>query len=90
MASFSGKGRNEGPKRRPGDTRRSRIGKPTVESLEQRRLLDASSNNPVWRATTNDVYDVKNGPMANLGPELITVYKEFSQYSQGGSQGTFQ
>ena len=88
MASFNGKGRNEGPKRRPGDPRRNRAERLNVESLEQRRMLDGS--NPVWHATTTDVTDIKNGPLANLGSDLVKLYSEYYQYSVNGSQGTFQ
>src|SRR5689334_11843105 len=85
MASFNGNGRNEGPKRRPGDPRRNRFGKPSIESLEHRRLLEGSP----WKSTTTDVFDFKNGPMANLGQDLGTVYREYYQFSQGGGQGQF-
>ncbi len=42
-----------------------------------------------WHPTSTNPYDVQNGPLANLGSDLITVYHDFVNYSQNGSKGTF-
>ncbi|WP_435005816.1 Ig-like domain-containing protein [Tundrisphaera lichenicola] len=80
MASFKGNGRDEASKRRAAENRRLRQGRPNLESLEQRRLLAAP-----WVPTSNDPYDVQNGPLANLGQDLITVYKEYNEFAKQGN-----
>ena len=52
-----------------------------LELLENRQLLAfAGSAPPVWHATTQDPLDAQNGPLANAGPILIQVYKEFQTF----------
>ena len=86
MSSNNGNGRGDGPKRRPGDPRRRRSAGPGMESLEERRLLDAGG---VWHPTSGNLADAQNGPMANLGGDLVQVYQDYLKYEQGGGVGTF-
>ncbi len=96
MGSNKGNGRGDGSKRRPGDLRRSRQGRPNLEPLEQRRLL---SNAPAigppgtapvgWHPTNTNPLDVENGPLANMGQQTIHIYQEYNAYLQGGSKGAF-
>jgi hypothetical protein len=74
MGSFKRNGRNQGPDRRRGDRDQRRRGFPNVESLEGRVMLDGTSP---WRPTSTDLSDVKNGPMANEGQDLINVYQAY-------------
>ena len=39
--------------------------------LEIRRLL---SGGPTWKPTDTNLLDAQNGPMANLGPDVVKVY----------------
>ncbi len=91
MGSSKGHGREDGSKRRDGDPRRRRQGRPRLEFLENRRLLAGVGTNPgvTWHPTSTDPYDVQNGPLANLGKDLIQVYHDFATYSQAGDKGTF-
>ncbi len=82
MGSFKGYGRHEGPKRRRNHRNPKREGLPSIEFLEARQLLTGDSSQipaPLWRPTDTNLYDVQNGPMANMGQELISVYKAFIQ-----------
>jgi len=38
---------------------------------------------PLWTPTDTNLYDTEHGPMANLGTDLISVYKSF--YTSGGN-----
>jgi len=40
-------------------------------------------------ATTTDIGDVKNGPLAKAGQDLIAIYQEFQKFAQSGGTGTF-
>ena len=84
MASENRGGQDDRSKRGSSDPRKRRAGIPWLESLEDRRLLTG-----VWKASTNDVYDVQNGPMANLGATLIGIYRQYNDYVKAGSPGTF-
>ena len=91
MGSFKGDGREDGSKRRDGEPRRRRAGRPSLEHLESRRLLaGGTGSGPTWHPTTQNPYDVQNGPLANLGKDLISVYQEFATYSQNGGNGPFK
>src|SRR4051794_12426634 len=72
MGSFRGKGRNQGrdPRRGPIGQRQGFL---KVESLEGRVLLATA---PFQPSTTN-LADVKAGPMAPAGQELINVYQYY-------------
>ena len=73
MGSFKRDGRNQGSNRRRGDKAHMPRMELRVESLEGRTLLDASP----WVPTTANLADVKNGPMANAGQDLINVYQAY-------------
>src|SRR4051794_14143803 len=78
MGSFNGGKRNQGPNRRRGGKAQRPRDLLKFESLESRTLLDASAPNPLaWHASTTNISDVKNGPLANAGADLIGVYKAF-------------
>ncbi len=87
MGSFKANKRNQGPDRRRGSAGQRNRDLLRFEHLEQRTLLDAST--PVgplpWQSTSSNVSDVKNGPMANAGADLIKVYQSFQ--SSGGNGG---
>jgi hypothetical protein len=71
MGSFKTSVKEQKPKRL---RRARRQGFPRLELLEERRLL---SNGPTWHPTTTNLADVQNGPMANLGGQLISLYETF-------------
>jgi hypothetical protein len=79
MGSFNASGSDKGPDRRRGK-QKARRGFPRLEWLEGRLLLASSptaGGNPIWKPTNNNIADVQNGPMANLGGQLITVYQHY-------------
>jgi len=55
---------------------------PTHASAAATTVSNSSQNQsstPRFAATTSDVGDVKNGPLAKAGQELIAIYQEFQQ-----------
>ncbi|OJW22580.1 MAG: hypothetical protein BGO49_00940 [Planctomycetales bacterium 71-10] len=85
MGSFKAGGGDKGPDRRRGKKQVKRQGSPRLEWLEGRVLLatDAlAGGNPVWHATSADIADIDDGPMAPLGGQLIKVYLAY----QGGAR----
>ncbi len=58
---------------------------PILESLENRRLL-AGVTPP---GGGGGLFDVQNGPLANLGADLITVYHDYINYEAAGGTGPF-
>jgi hypothetical protein len=62
-----------------------------VENLEGRALLSAVGSPPAWRATSADVGDVKNGPLAKAGQTLIAIYMQYANYvkEHAGSDAGF-
>ena len=44
-------------------------------------MLNGSDNGPatilapLWKPTDNDLFDAQNGPMANLGTDLVSIYQ---------------
>jgi large repetitive protein len=54
-----------------------------VEFLEDRHLLAVAvmgpSNIPApyWTPTDSNLYDAQNGPMANLGPDFVSIYQAY-------------
>src|SRR6516225_974039 len=74
MGSFKANGREQGPNRRRDRKQARRQGFLRLESLEERTLL---SGNPVWHPTNNNLADVQNGPMGNLGGDLVNTYEKF-------------
>src|SRR5262245_19452122 len=89
MASFNGYGRQDGPARRRNKKNPQRQGQPRIEFLEDRQLLaggtDPASNipPPTWLPTNTNLFDARNGPMANLGVGIVNVYQA---YIQSGGQ----
>src|SRR5262249_39525338 len=75
MGSFKANGRGNGPNRRRGNNNAKRRGTPRLEFLEGRVLL--AGGNPIWKPTSTNLADVRNGPMANLGGDLIAVYQKY-------------
>jgi len=41
-------------------------------------------------AANSNISDVKNGPMAKAGQELINLYLDYQAFVDGGGQGTFR
>ena len=49
-----------------------------------------SAATPTPNQTPANVGDVQNGPMANAGQDLITLYQQYEQYRQSGSTEAFK
>ena len=81
MGSFRSKGRNHGLNRRRSKASAERQSFPRLESLEERRLLSGGSDTltPIWKPTSTDLFDAQNGPMANLGVGIVSIYKAYVQ-----------
>ncbi len=87
MGSFKPFGGNDGQKRRRDSKRgQRRFELPMIEFLEARRLLtgaggtggtSAAIPSPLWRPSDTNLFDAQNGPMANLGTDLVSVYKAY-------------
>ncbi|MDR3620298.1 MAG: S8 family serine peptidase, partial [Paludisphaera borealis] len=80
MGSFKAGGSDKGPDRRRGKHQAKRQGFPRLEWLEGRLLLASSvldGGNPIWHSTSDNPADIQNGPMANLGGQLVTLYQKF-------------
>ena len=92
MGSFKGNGRGEESKRRTEGSRRRRQERPDLEPLENRRLLSSAPVTGVttpWHPTTTNLLDAQHGPLANLGPEVVSAYSQYLNYVNGGSKGAF-
>ncbi|SIO62070.1 Subtilase family protein [Singulisphaera sp. GP187] len=87
MGSFKANKRNQGPDRRRGSVGQRFQDLLRFEHLEERTMLDASTPvGPIaWHSSSSNVSDVKNGPMANAGADLIKVFQSFQ--SAGGNGG---
>ena len=91
MGSFKADGREQGPNRRRDKKNAKRRGFPRLEWLEGRTLLSGGGGgNPVWKPTSTNLADVQNGPMANMGSELINVYQTFLNSGGDVSQSAGQ
>ncbi len=78
MGSFKANGGEQGPNRRRAQKQAKRRNSPRLESLENRLLLTGGDGgNPVWKPSSTNLADVQNGPMANLGGDLIKVYETY-------------
>ena len=89
MGNFKDKGRNRGSDRRRDGAARHRLAiSGGLESLETRRLLSGGAL-PTWKPTSADLLDAHNGPMANLGPDLVSIYGQYQTYLATGKTGTF-
>jgi hypothetical protein len=88
MGSFNGNGPGQDPKRRRGPQGVRKRSVPSLESLELRTLLTGgpASTQPTWMPTSTDVADVKNGPLANAGTDLIRVYQQYQAYVHNGGK----
>jgi hypothetical protein len=91
--SFNGNGRDRDGKRRGSKKEQRR--KSTLlnlESLERRELLTGPGDEgpPGWTPSTPVVSDVKNGPLAKGGWELISIYQEYQVFRAGGGGTNFQ
>ena len=85
MGSFRSKGRNQGLNRRRDKAGLGRKTFPSLESLEDRRLLTGgggTSGTPLWTPTSTNLLDAQNGPMANLGVNIVDIY---AAYEKGGN-----
>jgi hypothetical protein len=86
MASNKGYGLDQGSKRRLWQRKQRRKGdSPRLELLENRLLLTGGGGSsttvpgPVWTPTDTNLFDAQNGPMANLGTALVSIYQSFVQ-----------
>lgn len=67
-----------------------------LESLEGRVFLSVTAGAGAYRPavppyqapTSTDVADVKNGPMASAGAQLIDVYRDFRKFQRNGGAGS--
>ena len=64
-----------------------------VEALERRVFLAANNTfRPPLPApaqpASNDISDVKNGPMAGAGPQLIDLYRDYRKYKRDTNNGS--
>jgi hypothetical protein len=57
---------------------------PSPEFLESRQLLSGNVTTstalpaPLWAPTDTNVFDAQNGPMANFGTTLVSIYQSYS------------
>lgn len=79
-------GRERGPKRRRGLSKRRAL--PVMEGLESRQLLSIGDTLP-FQPTSNNIADVKHGPMARAGEQLLTIYQEYQAFTTANDQGQF-
>jgi len=75
MERFKASGREQGPNGRRNKKQARRQNFLWLESLESRTLL--SLGNPYYVPTTTNLADAENGPMANLGTDLVNIYESF-------------
>ena len=90
MGSFKRDGQGQGPNRRRSKSSPKRQGFLGIESLEARRLLTGGGGGggslaPLWTPTSTDLYNVQDGPMANLGNQLISIYQQTVQDGKSAS-----
>jgi hypothetical protein len=90
MGKFSGNLRPEKSLRRRNSKNPKRSGRPTIEFLEARTLLTGGNGGgstsipaPLWHPSNTNLFDAQNGPMANLGSDVVGIYKA---YVQSGGQ----
>lgn len=68
-----------------------------IEQLESRRLMAVDiggvfdpDNVPVNTPTTTDLTDIKDGPLANAGQDLINLYRDYRRFmNAGGKESKF-
>ena len=44
---------------------------------------------PAWHATNTNPFDAENGPLADLGVDMVQIYKDYVAYETAGAKGTF-
>jgi hypothetical protein len=77
MGSFNGNGHDRNVRRqRQASKRRALL---NMESLENRALLSIGDG-PIPQPTNADIADVKHGPMARAGGQLLKIYQEFQAH----------
>jgi hypothetical protein len=86
MGSYTG-GRGRDKSRRSGKTKRRRATGVQLESLETRVLL--TNTPPNFIPTSTVLSNVENGPMANEGQDLNTIYQNYQSYRATGQSGDF-
>lgn len=88
MSGFNDRERQAGRRKKAGvDRLRQRRQLLAWEgSLEDRTLLDGSG----WVPTSSNPLDVRNGPLANTGSNLIQLYSEYQSWIGRGGPGQFQ
>jgi hypothetical protein len=82
MGSFKRNGQSQGPNRRRNKSAAKRQGFLGIEALESRRLLTGGGGAsgtlaPLWTPTSTNLLDAQNGPMANLGVQIVDIYKAY-------------
>ena len=92
----SGLRAGSGRRRRPRNPRRNAL--PWAEFLESRQMLSGGVTNStpiptrLWTPTDTNLFDAQNGPMANLGTTLVSIYQSYStglaQAAVAGSQSS--
>ncbi len=66
---------------------------PGMEPLEARRMLDVGigyntiTQPPNWHATNNNISDLTNGPLANAGQTLESIYQGYEAFAVGAGPG---
>lgn len=91
MVSFNENGRGRKPGRRDKAAKRPKAVL-RMEALEDRQLLADLSTlavNPLreaWKPTSNDVSDIKRGPLAPAGA-LVPLYLEYQNFVEAGGNG---
>jgi hypothetical protein len=90
MGSFNGYGRPESPMRRRNRKTPRRKDLPAIEFLEARTLLAGNNGGdataipaPLWKPTSTNLFNIDDGPMANMGQQLIQIYQSYVE--SGGS-----
>lgn len=83
--------RRSQPNNRPIRSARSAVRGAAFETLEKRVLLSGGTGGtfrpgapPPHVPTSEDIADVKNGPMATAGPKIIDMYREFRRFQKAG------
>ena len=81
MKNFRESGRSAGSGRRRQLRNPRRNALPIAEYLESRQLLSGGATYataipaPLWQPMNTNVFDAQNGPMANLGTNLVSIYQ---------------
>jgi hypothetical protein len=94
MGSLNGKNDHDNDRddrrRRGGPKSPRKRALPKMEALERRELLAIGDGFSAFVPDSNVLADVKRGPMAMAGEQLVTVYQEYQNFLAGGGGGVFQ